>query len=178
MYSTTENCKKMKVLPVIAVPITNDVSEEDMKVMEVIKVMLPNYDSGEGKITNTETPESSSEEGWVKVTTRAGRQVTQPCWYDPATGKTVTWNVTATEVDIDVKKTVNMGYYDVFKVTDIKEVTSIAVNHNLFGKLANVGAGVGYGSVNTQELQVMTYNKTINGPDGDRWKEEVDNEFN
>ncbi len=145
MYFTTENCKKAKVLSVIAVPITNNVSEKDMKVMEVIKVTLPNYGSGEGKTTNAETPKSSSKEGWVKVTMRAGRQVTQPRWYDPATGKMVTWNVTATEVDIDVKKTVNMGYYDIFNITDIEEVTTIAVIHNLFGELANVGAGIGGG---------------------------------
>ncbi len=32
----------MKLLPVIAVPITNDVSIADLTVMEVIKVALPN----------------------------------------------------------------------------------------------------------------------------------------
>ncbi len=42
MYFTSENCKKTKVLPVIAVPITNDVSNKNMAVTEVIKVMLPN----------------------------------------------------------------------------------------------------------------------------------------
>jgi hypothetical protein len=46
MYFTTENCKKTMVQPAIAVPITNDVSEENMKVTEVMKVTLPNYDSG------------------------------------------------------------------------------------------------------------------------------------
>ena len=87
MYFTTENCDKMKALPVIAVLITNDVSNEDMKVTEVIKVTLPNYDNGEGKTANAETPESSSKEGWVTVTIRKGRQVTPTCWYDPATGR-------------------------------------------------------------------------------------------
>ena len=47
MYFTTENCKKTKVLPVIAVPITNDLSNEDMNVTEVIKVMHPTYISVE-----------------------------------------------------------------------------------------------------------------------------------
>ncbi len=42
MYFTTENCEKTKALPVIAVPITNDVSNEDMKVTEVIDITLPN----------------------------------------------------------------------------------------------------------------------------------------
>jgi hypothetical protein len=136
MYFTTGNYKKTKALPVIAVPITNDVSNEDMKVTEVIKVTLPNYDNGEGKTASAETPKSSSKEGWVTVIMRKGRQVTPTCWYDPATGKMVTWNVTAIEVDIDVKKTVDTGYYDIFNVTDHDEITTIAVNHNLFFEFA------------------------------------------
>ena len=64
----------------------------------------------------------------------------------------MTWNVTATVVDIDIKKTVDMGYYDIFNVTDHDEITTIAVNHNLFFEFANVEAGVGSGFVNTQEL--------------------------
>jgi phosphoribosylcarboxyaminoimidazole (NCAIR) mutase len=42
MYFTSENCDKTKLLPVIAVPITNDVSSKDLTVTEVIKVPLPN----------------------------------------------------------------------------------------------------------------------------------------
>jgi hypothetical protein len=41
MYFTSENCDKTKFLPVIAVPITNDVSNKDLTVTEVIKVALP-----------------------------------------------------------------------------------------------------------------------------------------
>jgi hypothetical protein len=40
MYFTNENCEKTKVLPVIAVPITNDVTNEDLLVTEVIKIEL------------------------------------------------------------------------------------------------------------------------------------------
>jgi hypothetical protein len=177
MYFTTENCKKTKALPVIAVLITNDVSNEDMKVTEVIKVMLPNYDNGEGKTASAETPKSSSKEGWVTVTMRKVRQVTLTSRYDPATEKMVAWNVMATEVDIDVKKTVDMGYYDILNVTDHDEITIIAVNHNLFFGFANIGAGVGGGFVNTQELRVMTYNEAIKEPDGNCWKEEVENKL-
>jgi hypothetical protein len=42
MYFTNENCEKTKVLPVIAVPITNDVTNEDLSLTEVIKIVLPN----------------------------------------------------------------------------------------------------------------------------------------
>jgi hypothetical protein len=42
MYFTSENYEKAKVLPVIAVLITDDVSNNTMAVTEVIKVMPPN----------------------------------------------------------------------------------------------------------------------------------------
>jgi hypothetical protein len=42
MYFTTENCEKNKVLPVIAVPITNDVTNEDLAMTEIINTVLPN----------------------------------------------------------------------------------------------------------------------------------------
>jgi hypothetical protein len=41
MYFTSENCNKTKLLPVIAAPITSDVSNADLTVTEVIKVVLP-----------------------------------------------------------------------------------------------------------------------------------------
>jgi hypothetical protein len=63
MYFTTENCKKTMVQPIIAVPITNDASEENMKVTEVMKVTLPNYDSGEGATVDAMTHNSVNKEG-------------------------------------------------------------------------------------------------------------------
>ncbi len=48
MYFTNENCEKTKLLPVIAVPITNDVTNEDLSVTEVMKIMLPNSIGEEG----------------------------------------------------------------------------------------------------------------------------------
>jgi hypothetical protein len=94
------------VLLVIAVPITNNVSEEGMKVNEIMKITLPNCESGEGKTLDIVASETN---GWVTVTTKQGRQVTPPGRYDPATGKTVTWNVTSAEDDVESKKTVTTG---------------------------------------------------------------------
>ena len=111
MYFTTENCEKTMVLPVIAVPITNDVSEDSMKVTEVMKVTLLNCESGEGEALDTVTHESN---GWVTFTTKRGRQITPPGRYDPATGKMVTWNVTAAEVDVERSR----GLGDVYKRQD------------------------------------------------------------
>jgi hypothetical protein len=120
MYFTSENCKKTKMLPVIAVPITNDMSNKDMKVMEVIKVMLPNLMGWEGTVMDTETHEtsdSSNKEGWKIVTAKHGQKIPMGR-YDPSTGKTVMWNVTATDVDQDIEKVSQARYYNIFNIVD------------------------------------------------------------
>jgi hypothetical protein len=88
MFFTAENCEKTKVLPGIAVLITNDVTNEDLSVTEVIKIVFPNSLGREGTEAVAKT-DSLSKEGWVTVTTKKGRQSTPPGHYDPATGKTV-----------------------------------------------------------------------------------------
>ena len=90
------------MLPVIAVPITNDVSNEDLAVTEIIKIVIPNSLEREDMeaVTRTDSP---SKEGWVTVTTKKGRQSIPPGHYNPATGKTVSWNVTASEVDVETE---------------------------------------------------------------------------
>ncbi len=97
----SENCDKTKVLSVIAVLITNDVSKEDLAVTEIIKIVLPNSLIREGMEAAART-DSPSKEGWVTVTTKRGRQSILPGRYDPATGKTVSWNVTASKVNVNL----------------------------------------------------------------------------
>ncbi len=77
MYFTTENCDKTKVLPVIAVPITNDVMNEDLTVTKIIKIVLPNSLGREGTEAVAKT-DSPSKEGWVTVTTKKRRQSIPP----------------------------------------------------------------------------------------------------
>ncbi len=69
MYFTAENCEKTKLLPVIAVPITNDVSNEDLTVTEVIKVALHNSLEREGTAIVANSQDSPSKDGWMTVTT-------------------------------------------------------------------------------------------------------------
>ncbi len=132
---------------------------------------------GEGMDTVAETPNSSSKERWVTVTTKKGRKSILTEWYDPVPGKTAKWNVTAIDVDLDIEKMAQAGYYNIFKVVDQDEIILTWVHHNMCFEVANIGAGMGGGFVNMQELRVMTYNKAINGPDGKRWKAEVENEY-
>jgi hypothetical protein len=95
MYFTSENCEKTKSLPVIAVLITNIVSNEDLTVTEVIKVALPTSLEREGMAIVAKTQDSPSKEGWMTVTTKKGRQNIPPGHYDPDSGKTVSWYVAA-----------------------------------------------------------------------------------
>ena len=182
MYFTSENCDKTKLLPVIAVPITNDVSNKDLTVTEVIKVALPNPLERKDATVVAETQDSPSKEGWTIVTTKKGRQSIPPGHYDLATGKTVSWNVTASEVDVETVDTgedalVVKGYYDIFNVVDLSEIALLAMHWMQYTEIANVGAGVGGGFENTKELRVMNYKEAISGPDGKRWKAEVEKEY-
>jgi len=178
MYFTTENCEKTKLLLVIAVPITNDVTNEDLSVTEIIKIGLPNSLGREGTEAVAKT-DSPSKEGWMTITMKKGRQSIPPGRYDPATGKTVSWNVTASEVDVATETEAlvvkDTGYYDMFNVVDLDEVSLLAMHHMQTSEFANVGAGVGGGFKNTKELKVMNYKEAINGPDGVRWQAEVEN---
>jgi hypothetical protein len=182
MYFTSENCEKTKLLPVIAVPITNDVSNEDLTVTEVIKVALPNSLEREGTAIVAKTQDSPSKEGWMTVTTKKGRQSILPGHYDPASGKTVSWNVTASEVDVETVETetealVVQGYNDIFNVVDLSEIALLAMHHMQSTEFANAGAGIGGEFKNTKELKITNYKEAVNGPDGEQWKAEVENEY-
>ena len=113
--------------------------------------MLPNSMGGEGMDRVAEMPNSSSKEGWVTVTTKKGRKSIPTGGYDPASGKTVKWNVTATDVDLDIEKVSQAVYYDIFNVVDQDEITLTSVHHNMCFEVANVGADVGSGFVNTRK---------------------------
>ncbi len=92
----------------------------------------------------------------MTVTTKKGRQSIPPDHYDPASGKTVSWNVTALEVDVETVETetetlVVQGYYDIFNVVDLSEIALLAMHHMQSTEFANVGAGIGGGFENTKE---------------------------
>ena len=100
----------------------------------------------------------------MTVTTKKRRQSIQSGHYDLATGKTVSWNVTASDIDVEtdtealvVKET---GYYTLFNVVDLTEFALLVMHHIQTSEFANVGAGIGGGFENTKELKVMNY-KTL-----------------
>ncbi len=60
--------------------------------------------------TVAETHNSSSKEEWVAVTTKKVRKSIPMGCYDPASGMTVKWNVTAIDVDLDIDTVLQTGY--------------------------------------------------------------------
>jgi hypothetical protein len=86
------------------------------------------------------------------------------------------------EVDVETVETetealVVQGYYDIFNVVDLREITLLAMHHMQSAEFANIGAGVGGGFKNTKELKVMNYKEAVSGPDGEHWKAEVKNKY-
>jgi hypothetical protein len=130
----------------------------------------------------TETQDSPSKEGWVTVTTKKGRQSIPTGCYDLATGKTVSSNVTALEVDVETVETkadtlVDQGCYDIFNDVDLSEIALLVMHHMQCTEIANIGEGVGGGFENAKELKVKNYKEAVNGPGGKHWKAEVENKY-
>ncbi len=121
--------------------------------------------------------DSSSEktDGWIPATTRYGRTIGRKDGaYNPITGTTIKWSdLMATKVDDDdVTEVADSNYYEVLGIDENKVKVLQEFNDSLLDYL-NVGAGIGGGFTNTNELLLMGYHEAINGPDGKKWKEEV-----
>ena len=91
---------------------------------------------------------------------RSGRTVCQTTTYDPTTGKAA-----------EISAVQNQHAY--LAELDNEELRiHIKVTH-LYLELESVGAGLGGGFTNTNELKVMKYQEAANVPDGERRKEKL-----
>ncbi len=100
------------------------------------------------------------------VTTKKGRQSIPPGCYDLASGKTVSWNVTASEVDVETVETETealdvQNYYDIFNMVDLSEIAHLAMHHMQSTEFANISAGIGGRFKNTKEIKVMNYKEAV-----------------
>ena len=75
MYFTSESCAKTKLLPVIAVPITNDVSNADLPVGEVIKLRI-----GKGRHGGSSKDTRLSEQRGMDDSHNKERETMHPAW--------------------------------------------------------------------------------------------------
>ena len=91
---------------------------------------------------------------------RSGRTVRQTTTYNPTTGK-------AAEISA------MQNYFACLAKLDNEELANTIEVENLYAEVKSVGAGLGGGFTNTNELNVMKYQEAVNGPDGESGKEEI-----
>lgn len=107
-------------------------------------------------------------EDWVAHTTRTGRKTGRKSGlYDPTTGKSVSFKLGAVQ-----------NYFASLAELDNDEVHLDLEVSNGYVEYHNVGAGVGGGFENTNQLKPMKYDEAVSGPDGEEWREEIENEHN
>ncbi len=77
--------------------------------------------------------------------------------------------------EVDDVMTPSANYYEVLG-TDKDKVKVLQIHNDSVSEYINIGAGVGCGFTNTNELHLMNYHEASNGPDGKKWKAKVKTE--
>jgi hypothetical protein len=163
MFYARQASHNLEKMPIVSVPINMNVIEVEnhTKTTEItMRAKTSNSEEREGT-TNVSLEKS---EDWVTARTRFGCKVGRKLGtFDPATGTTVKWSVRVAATSVEVP---DGNYYDVLGIDKDKEQV-FEESQKKFIKYINVGAGVGGGFSNTQELRIMKYHEAINGPDGE-----------
>ena len=98
--------------------------------------------------------------------TRSGHIIKPTGRYDPETGKTIKWNMASVT-----------NYYKTLQdIMDKDELEEAMEVHTAYSEVANVGAGLGGGFKNTEELHPMKLEEAMSGPDADAWAKEIEKE--
>ena len=100
----------------------------------------------------------------MEYTTSSGRSTgLQSGLYNQSTGKAVQFAAV-------------QNYYSLLAELDNEEVELNGELANLYVEYSNVGAGIGGGFKNTNELKLMNYEQGINGLETKEWRAEIENE--
>ncbi|MGH7955289.1 MAG: reverse transcriptase domain-containing protein [Gloeomargaritales cyanobacterium] len=117
-----------------------------------------NMSAHEDSDDTEDTNEGNDGDGWrLAKTTRSGRAVRIPRRYVQEIGANAIGLTTAEQ-----------NYYAIFQNQEEEEFDP--------QEIACVGAGLGGGFMNTQELHVMKYSEAMKGPDKDKWEKAVEEE--
>jgi hypothetical protein len=143
------------------------VIEADSASDEVVETQVKLESPGDDESVSSEVSRASS--SLEQEVRRSGRTVRQTMTYDPESGK-------ASTIGADISAIQN--YYACLAELDNNELHMNIEVENFYLEIESVGAGLGGGFTNTNELKVMKYREAVNGPDGDSWKEEIINEHN
>jgi hypothetical protein len=162
-YSSQASHNLDKQMPIVSVPINMNELEVENNTETIVVVKCTNAPASK---ESEGTMNASSEKlgDWITARTRFGCKVGRKSGaFDPAIGTTVKWadRVAATSVDVP-----DNNYNNVLGVGENKK-KAFEDNHNELIEYVNVGAGIGGGFSNTQELRVMKYHEAINGPNGE-----------
>jgi hypothetical protein len=158
----------MQQLPIVAVRISINNASGDT---EIQRLEVATFPLSEERGVESVSPSEKTDE-LVQAKTGYGHAVKRKDGaYDPSTGTTIKWSdVVAAEVHNVMTPSAN--YYEVLGV-DKDEVKVLQIHYDSVSEYTNIGAGVGGGFTNTNELRVMKYHETINGSDGNKWKAKV-----
>jgi hypothetical protein len=172
MFHTRRNADTdiTQQLPIVTVPISIHDAFNDIEIQKLEVAMFPLFEDRRESNSSSETAPFT-----IVAKTRYGCATgRKDSAYIPNTGTTIKWSdVVAAEVD-DMENLVT-NYYEVLGINKNK-VKMLQMHNDCVSKYINVGAGVGGGFMNTNELQVMKYHETINGPDTELWEAEVKKE--
>ena len=164
-----------------------NVAENEIEVPEVDENPTDGVEEGnEEKTTESDSDESVSDESqnstsekeiswansnedkgeWTKVKTRSGRKI-----YKPKRQLYETGNTAFTKAEIN--------YYSVLADADDFDESeeTRSTNSDIQKEIAAVGAGVGGGFNNTQELHVMKYKEAMNSDKKKEWLDAIDEEY-
>jgi hypothetical protein len=137
-----------KQMSIVSVPINMNKFEVENDTETIVVVKRTNAPASKEREGTTNASSKKSGD-WVTARTQFGREVGRKSGaFDPATGTTVKWGnrVAATSVDVP-----DDNYNNVLGVDEDKEI-AFEDNHNELIGYVNVGAGIGGGFSNTQEL--------------------------
>jgi hypothetical protein len=148
MFYARQDSHNLEKMPIVSVPISRNVIEVKNNT-KTIKITTRAKTSNSKETEGTTNVSLEKSEDWVTARTRFGRKAGRKLsTFDPATDTTVKWldRVAATSVEVP-----DGNYYDVLGIDEDKERV-FEESHNKVIKYINIGAGVGGGFSNTQEL--------------------------
>jgi hypothetical protein len=168
MFHTRLNADITQQLPILTVPISIHDTTDDKEIQKVEVAMFP-FSEERGEENNSSETAPFTIVSKMRYSHATGRKDGA---YNPSTGTTIKWsNVVATEVD-DVENLVTNYFYEVLGI-DENEVKVLQMHNACVSEYINIGAGIGGGLMNTNELRVMKYHEAINIPDSEFWKAKV-----
>jgi hypothetical protein len=151
MFHTRQDADLTQQLPIVTVPISNNDKSVDA---EIQRLEIATFPLSEERGVQSDSPSENIDE-WVQAKKQYGCAVGQKDGaYNPNMGTTIKWSdMAAAEVD-DIIENPMANYYDVLGINE-NEVRVLQMLNDSVSEYINVGAGVGGGFADSNELHVI-----------------------